>query len=45
MPAESKKNMLQEVQKNLWKIEGKSVVIGCSGGPDSMVVLDLVRRH
>lgn len=43
MSPAKKKTWLDEVLRTLQKIEGKNVVVACSGGVDSMVMLDMVR--
>lgn len=39
-----KKTFLEKIQHNSEYLEDKKLILACSGGPDSMVLLDLLRR-
>lgn len=39
-----KKTFLEKIQHSSEYLEDKKLILACSGGPDSMVLLDLLRR-
>lgn len=43
MSSQKKNTLLQKIQENTLHTEGKKLVVACSGGADSMVLLDLLR--
>jgi len=45
MPQQKKATFPENVSLILEKLGDSTVVIACSGGPDSMVILDLVRKY
>lgn len=45
MPQKKKITWMETVKKSLANIEGKKVIVACSGGADSMVLLDIVRNQ
>ena len=45
MPQKKKITWMETVKKSLASIEGKKVIVACSGGADSMVLLDIVRNQ
>lgn len=45
MPRNSQKSLIEKIARYSPLFRGKSVVVACSGGPDSMVLLDLLRTH
>lgn len=43
MPKREKITLLQKITPNLKYLDKKKVLVACSGGPDSMVLLDILR--
>lgn len=43
MPKTTKTTLLQKIAPNLLHLGKKKLIVACSGGPDSMVLLDLLR--
>jgi len=44
MPKREKITLLQKIAPNLTYLDKKKVLVACSGGPDSMVLLDMLRE-
>lgn len=40
-----KTTFLKKITQNLEYLEGKKIIVACSGGPDSMVLLDILREN
>lgn len=44
MPLKKPTPLLQKIKKTLQNTSGKKIIVACSGGPDSMVLLDLYTK-
>lgn len=44
MPKMKKTSLPEKIAKTLTNLSGKKLVVACSGGPDSMVLLDVLRE-